>query len=84
MLDRVEEFLAAGVSAEDVTIALWGACHGGRLPTARYLLSQGADIDWIGYDGLTPLDMALASKNADLTAWLTACGAHTRAELPPG
>lgn len=67
-----------------MTIALWGACHGGRLPTARYLLSQGADIDWIGYDGLTPLDMALASKNADLTAWLTACGAHTRAELPPG
>ncbi|MGW0363701.1 ankyrin repeat domain-containing protein [Streptomyces sp. NPDC002990] len=84
LLDQVEEFLAAGACAEEVTSAFWGACHGGRLPTARCLLSQGADIDWIGYDGLTPLDKALTGKNADLIAWLTSSGAHTRAELPPG
>ncbi|MEU7729159.1 ankyrin repeat domain-containing protein [Streptomyces sp. NPDC040724] len=84
LLDRVEEFLAAGAAPEDVTSAFWQACHGGRLPTARRLLSHGADIDWIGYGGLTPLDIALTSENAELIDWLESSGAHTGARLAPG
>ncbi|MFZ3474477.1 ankyrin repeat domain-containing protein [Streptomyces sp. 4.24] len=54
LLGAVREFVAAGADPEEVTEAFWGACHGGRLSTARYLLSQGADINWIGHGSLTP------------------------------
>ncbi|MFJ6758826.1 ankyrin repeat domain-containing protein [Streptomyces sp. NPDC091273] len=84
LLDRVEEFLAAGAAPEDITSAFWQACHGGRLSTARRLLSHGADIDWIGYDRLTPLDIALTSGNAELIDWLKSSGAHTGRRLAPG
>ncbi|MFG2995165.1 ankyrin repeat domain-containing protein [Streptomyces sp. NPDC048340] len=82
LLDRVEEFIAAGASREDITSAFWGACHGGRLSTAQYLLSQGADIDWIGYGDLTPLDIALTSDDGPLIAWLRSAGARTSREIP--
>lgn len=83
LLDRVTALLdAAPAGPEEVTRAFWNACHGGQLPTARYLLSQGADIDWIGHDARTPLDMAVTSENPRLIDWLRARGAHTRAELP--
>jgi ankyrin repeat protein len=36
----------------------WCACHGGQRETAEYLLDQGADINWIGHDKLTPVDAA--------------------------
>ncbi|MFD4871456.1 ankyrin repeat domain-containing protein [Streptomyces sp. NPDC058412] len=84
LLDAVEEFLAAGVSSEDVTSAFWQACHGGQVSTARRLLAHGADIDWIGYDRLTPLDIALTSENAELIEWLRRSGAHTGERLAPG
>ncbi|MFD3807184.1 hypothetical protein ACFWTC_27095 [Streptomyces sp. NPDC058619] len=47
-------------------------------------MSQGADINWIGYDGLTPLDIALNSEDVELIDWLKASGAHVAAEIPPG
>ncbi|MFD6967021.1 ankyrin repeat domain-containing protein [Streptomyces sp. NPDC059949] len=84
LLDRVGEFLAAGASPEDVTSAFWQACHGGQLPAARLLLSHGADLDWIGHDRLTPLDIALTSGNAELIEWLKGSGAHTGERLAPG
>ncbi|MFJ3914017.1 hypothetical protein [Streptomyces vinaceus] len=83
-MDRVAEFLAAGsVPADELTAAFWSACHGGQLSTARYLLSERVDLDWIGYGAATPLDIALTSGNEDLIAWLRTVGAPTRAELPP-
>ncbi|MDX3540413.1 ankyrin repeat domain-containing protein [Streptomyces sp. MB09-01] len=84
LLDRVEEFLAAGAAPEAITSSFWQACHGGQLPTARRLLSHGADIDRIGYDGLTPLDIALTSENDELIDWLKSSGAHTGERLAPG
>lgn len=84
LLDRVEEFLAADAPAEYVTSAFWQACHGGKLSTAQHLLSRGADIDWIGYDRLTPLDIALTGEHTELIAWLKGSGAHTGAELASG
>lgn len=84
LLDRVARLLASGSGPEEVTSGFWAACHGGQLSTARYLLSQGADANWIGHDGLTPLGVALSSENAELIDWLKAAGAHVAAEIPPG
>ncbi|MFD8982564.1 ankyrin repeat domain-containing protein [Streptomyces sp. NPDC059564] len=82
LLDRVTALLdAEPAEPEEVDWAFWNACHGGQLSTAQYLLSQGADIDWIGHAAQTPLDMALTSENTQLIGWLRACGAHTRAEI---
>ncbi|MGW7316973.1 ankyrin repeat domain-containing protein [Streptomyces sp. NPDC054865] len=85
LLDRVTALLAAcPARPADIASAFWGACHGGQLSTARYLLSQGADINWIGHDDLTPFDVALTSGDTSLTDWLRTRGAVTRAEISSG
>lgn len=81
---RVREFLHPDArdapSSEDITGAFWGACHGGRLDTAASLLEAGADINWVGWDGLTPLDAALRSDApTELIAWLRQHDARTAA-----
>lgn len=83
LVDRVEQAFAADPppSPNEVTDALWSACHGGRRSSAELLLDRGADIDWIGWDGLTPLDVARQSEAQELAEWLVARGAHTAAEL---
>ncbi|MER5728212.1 ankyrin repeat domain-containing protein [Streptomyces sp. NPDC002138] len=86
LLDRVEEFLTAPrpPGPDEITSAFWGACHGGRPETARYLLARGADLDWIGYDGMTPLDIARSQDTGgarEVTDWLWERGAHAAADL---
>lgn len=73
LMDRVEAHMKRQPppSPEDITEAFWGACHGGQQPMAEYLLARGADINWIGWDDLTPLDAARRSGAADLAAWLS-------------
>ncbi|MGW1490419.1 ankyrin repeat domain-containing protein [Streptomyces sp. NPDC002402] len=66
---------------DEITCAFWGACHGGHLPTAEYLHQQGADLDWIGYDDMTPLDIARAQDADEVVRWLCAHGAKSRTEL---
>ncbi len=61
---------APAVTRDDVTNACWHACRAGRLATARMLVSAGADLDWVGYDGLTPRATGLASGDHALVAWL--------------
>lgn len=75
LTDRVEQLLEVGASAEELTNALWCACHGGQRVVAEMLLDQGGDRDWIGHDGLTPLDAAERSEATELAAWLRASGA---------
>ena len=72
LADRVEQFFAAETSlpAEDVTGAFWGACHGGHLGVAQYLVERGADVNWVGWDDLTPLDAAERSEAVAVVAWL--------------
>jgi len=79
LLDRVEGHFAhePGPSAEEITADLWGACHGGHLPVARYLVDRGADINWVGWDDLTPLDVAQRSEAGDVVAWLRSLGAKS-------
>ncbi|MFI7320510.1 ankyrin repeat domain-containing protein [Streptomyces venezuelae] len=66
------------ITQHDITSAFWGACHGGHLATARYLLERGADPDWIGYDGMTPLDIAVEAGADDVAEWLRGKGAGRR------
>lgn len=85
----LDEVVEAGLQAspsptpQEIDEAFWGACHGGRLTTAVRLRAAGADMDRIGWDGLTPLDIARAgetARNEEVVAWLTAAGARTHAE----
>ena len=57
-------------SDAEITGAFWGACHGGRLQTAQYLLTCGADPRWVGWDQLTPRDVAVRANANDVVAWL--------------
>ena len=76
LMDRVEHYFSTEQpSRADVTNAFWCACHGGQQRVAEYLLSRGADANWVGYDGLTPL--AAAQRNGDRSTidWLRGIGA---------
>lgn len=50
--------------------ALWHACRGGQRPVVEYLIEHGANPNWIGYDGKTPLDAARQSGASELVQWL--------------
>jgi uncharacterized protein len=74
----------------EVTRAFWGACLGGQRHAAEYLFARGADINWIGHDGMTPLDVArrgdaeaLAGQTAvaELVSWLLDHGAEPASAL---
>ena len=67
-------------SPRDVTNAFWHACRGGQRGTAESLLQRGADLNWIGYDHRTPLQVARESGEQELVDWLLAQGARTAAE----
>ncbi|QUW85825.1 ankyrin repeat domain-containing protein (plasmid) [Streptomyces mirabilis] len=70
---------------QDITHAFWSACHGNQPEAAALLLEHGADINWVGYDDLTPLGAAERSGATTLLDWLRAHGAMTTSELtqPP-
>jgi ankyrin repeat protein len=77
LLDRVANQVASGASPDnaDLTKAFWCACHGGQRETAEYLLRRGADLNWRGYDRLTPLGAAKRSGADALSWWLGSQGA---------
>ncbi|MET9240932.1 ankyrin repeat domain-containing protein [Nonomuraea sp. NPDC003709] len=85
LMDHIAAAFAADPSpgADEVTHGLWAACHGGQQQAAAFFLARGADINWVGYDQLTPLDAARRSGADELAAWLIEHGARsaTRAEL---
>ena len=82
LMTRVERAFAADSppTAEDLTTAFWCACHGSQREAAEYLLDRGAEINWIGFDRLTPLDAARRSGAEELASWLLTRGAKA-AEL---
>jgi hypothetical protein len=78
LLDRVRAEIASDTPPrEQVTAAFWLACHGGQRSTAEYLLARGADLNWVGYDRLTPLDAARRSGHETLAEWLQQLGARS-------
>ena len=68
--ERVAELLAGEPPADEIDSALWHACNGGHLSTARLLREAGGDPHWPGYDDTTPLDAARQSGNDELVAFL--------------
>ncbi len=83
LMPRVAEHFAtdAPPASGEVTNAFWCACHGGQRGPAEYLLGRGADLNWIGYNGLTPLDAAGRSGARELVEWLRGQGARSAQEL---
>ena len=78
LLDRVRQLDAdTSPSVAELTNALWHACHGGQLAVAQALVADGADINWVGHDHKTPLDVAMESRAHDVVEWLRAAGAIT-------
>ncbi len=73
LMDRVAAHLDAepAPSPEDLTVAFWCACHGGQLDAAVSLSERGADVNWIGFDHLTPLGAAQRSGAEEVVRWLT-------------
>ncbi|MFL5515493.1 MAG: ankyrin repeat domain-containing protein, partial [Gemmatimonadales bacterium] len=63
--------------AEEITHGLWSSCHGGQRETAQFFLEQGGNINWVGYDDLTPLGAARRSGAGELVGWLEARGAKS-------
>jgi ankyrin repeat protein len=82
LMDRVEQYCSVRPTPDELTQALWYACHGGQQAVAEYLLDRGAELNWIStWDELTPLDAARRSEADELVAWLRRRGAQSAAEL---
>jgi uncharacterized protein len=83
LMPRVEHYFSGEPppSAAEVTNAFWCACHGGQRVAAEYLLDRGADLNWIGYERLSPLDAALRSGADSVLDWLRGVGARRAVEV---
>jgi ankyrin repeat protein len=77
MVDRLQQFFTGHPqpSGDEVNNAFWNACRGGQLEAARYLFGQRAALNWVGHDGLTPLDAAARNGSEELVEWLRKKGA---------
>jgi len=86
LMDRVDEYLTAvpPPTPDDITNAFWCACHGGQRTVAEYLLGRGAELNWIGYDGLTPLDAATRNGAEELVEWLRSRSARSAKKSTAG
>lgn len=82
LIDRVEAAFAGPTPPErdEITRAFWSACHGGQQQTAAYLLERGADLNWVGWDDMTPLDAAVHGQFDEVVAWLRASGGRSASE----
>lgn len=74
LVDRVENAFRTEPlpSPAEVTNAFWHACRGGQEETARYLRLRGADLNWIGHDHKSPLEVAEEGGHEGLIRWLRA------------
>ncbi len=83
LIAHVEEYFASHTppTPDEVTNAFWCACHGGQRGPAEYLLGRGAQLHWVGYDGLTPIDAASRSGAAELVEWPRSQGAKPAKDL---
>ena len=84
MMDRLTAFFEGPEppAPAEIDLAFWGACHGGRLEAAEYLLARGADVNWVPpWEHRTPLDAATRSGADHLIGWLRERGGVHFAEL---
>ncbi|MFN0089744.1 MAG: ankyrin repeat domain-containing protein [Acidimicrobiales bacterium] len=83
VMDRLEAAFAGDDSPgqEEASKALFGACAGGQLAAAAFLVERGANVNWLGWDDQTPLDAAERAHAVRLAEWLLERGARRAAEL---
>lgn len=68
--------------SERIDHAFWGACHGGRQDAAEFLLTRGANRNWLPpWENLTPLDAAVRQGAHELATWLRAHGGVSAGNL---
>ena len=82
LMPRIEELLGERPAPEpgQISQAFWHACAGGQRRVADYLLTRGADLNWVpDYAKGTPLDAAggLGTGQEALLTWLRAQGARS-------
>jgi uncharacterized protein len=82
MTTRLEELLSErpALELQALSQAFWHACAGGQRRAAEYLLTLGADLNWVpDYAKGTPLDAAsgLGTRRETLISWLREQGAHS-------
>lgn len=82
MMTRLEELLAERPATElaELSQAFWHACSGGQRRTAEFLLTRGADLNWVpDYAEGTPLDAAsvLGTRQENVITWLRSQGASS-------
>lgn len=66
-----------GNDGNDEAIPLNQAARGGNIDVAKYLLSQGADVNKVNARGLTALQLAVFSENIEMIDLLLSAGAKT-------
>lgn len=83
LVDRLEaSFATTPPPKAQLNDIFWGACHGGRMKAAQFLLAHNATINHVpSWENLTPLDVAIRSNATDLIDWLRSQGAKTYKEL---
>jgi ankyrin repeat protein len=84
LMDRLRGLLDADdpPGLDEITGALWSASHAGQREAAEHLLDRGADVNWIGWDGLTPLDVATQEGHQELVELLQARGSRPAGDWP--
>ena len=84
-IDLVDSHCQSDRPTKDaLTTAFWTACSAGQQSTANFLLNQGAELNWIGFDDKTPLDAAIESGAQSIVGWLREQGAKNAGELQGG
>lgn len=80
LTSRLEHLLGDQPAPSEVSKAFWHACSGAQRRTAEYLLSRGADLNWVpDYADGTPLDAAhgTGTRRDNVTSWLRDIGARS-------
>ena len=81
LLDRVEAELAAGATPQEVTAGVLAGLPRRAARDGGAAAPRGAELDWVGWNDQTPLDIAEAQGAGELVAWLRERGASSAAEL---
>lgn len=72
ILDQIKSLYEDSRPTEHETdCALWNACHGGQLATAKFLHEMGGNCQFVPpWDDVTPLGAAERSSAMDVVEWL--------------
>lgn len=79
-------FCRADVTAKDnfKWTSLHHACHAGQLDIVQLLLSSGAEMDAVAFNGGTPLIRAIETSSYDIVTYLIDKGAKVNIENKKG